>query len=392
MSAAIRTPTWLDGLGEWSWPGAASAVVELAPATWVPTLPLRAEPAGTVPLRQPARRQTLPRPLRLARLVLLVAVGATTFAISSGLLRRPPALHALAAQATGRVADSLYGAFAAARLGSPPRAAARRVTGAGRADGDVAAPPAPPTPLPTPELLRSDSAGSTIATISYSSRALGWRDTYLVYLPPGYASSPTRRYPVLYLLHGDGEPASSFLRLGVQTALDRLIRSHAIAPMIAVMLQAGGLPDNWRNTAGPKYDSYVGEVQRLTDRVLRTIPNRASRGIAGYSMGGFGAMNIALAQLSDYSVVESWEGFFDNLTGRLAADRRLLRSLPLHAFLWGALQDRVANPREDAPWAAALRAAGADAESALYPGGHDFATIEAHLTAMLAFAGHQLRT
>src|ERR1019366_568203 len=138
------------------------------------------------------------------------------------------------------------------------------------------------------------------------------------------------------------------------------------------------LPDNWRNPlprTGPQYNAYIGEVQQLTDRALRTIPSRASRAIAGYSMGGFGAMNVALAQLRNYSVVESWEGFFNNLSRELAADRPLLHRLPLHAFVYGGLSDTVVDSSENAPWAAALRAAGADAASALYPGNHSFTPL-----------------
>ncbi len=56
----------------------------------------------------------------------------------------------------------------------------------------------------------------------------------------------------------------------------------------------------------------------------------------------------------------------------------------LHAFMYGAESDHIANPDEDAPFAAALRAAGADATSAVYPGEHNLETIEAHLGSMLA--------
>jgi S-formylglutathione hydrolase FrmB len=248
---------------------------------------------------------------------------------------------------------------------------------------------APPT---LPVALDTDAAGSTVAAISFRSQTLGWRDTYLVYLPPGYRAAPARRYPVIYLLHGDGQSDSSFLRLGLQPALDRLIRAHAISPLIAVMLEADGLPNNWRNTAGPRYESYVGEVVRVTDDTLRTIPARASRAIAGYSMGGFGAMNVALSQLRTFSVVESWEGYFNNLGHELAADRPLLPRLPLRAFVWGGVEDTVASSAEDAPWAAAMRAAGADAQSAVYSGGHTFTPLRAHLTQMLTFAGRLLRS
>jgi len=424
MQRTGRMETWLDGLGEWSWPGspARAPAVELVPAAWVPALPLRAPaPLPGLSVRPRARRQTLPRPLRLARLALLLAVGGATFALSSGVVRFGAAPSGSAAAATLHLgprplAEDPFAATAAPSATAPPSLAAPRAAatstalpatlspGGAAARTRAASPGAPRllersapavdvrVPPPVPVAIETDAAGSTIARITYPSHALGWTDTYLVYLPPGYAAAGTRRYPVLYLLHGDTQPASSFLRLGLQATLDRLIRTRAIAPMIAVMLQADGLPNNWRNTSGPRYADYVDEVARVTDAALRTIPERASRGIAGYSMGGFGAMEIALSRLSEYSVVESWEGFFNNLSHQLAVDRPLLAHMPLHALVWGGLQDTIASSAEDAPWAAAMRAAGADATSAAYPGGHTFGPLEAHLAQMLTFAGRLLRS
>ena len=374
--AAISASTWLDGFGEWSWPGLKPAV-ELSPAAWVPALPRVALEAPAAPVRAVvARRSTLARPLRLARLVALLAVAGATVVVSRTVLARPPVRLAVAV-APPRFAGGLRNPFALSR-----------------SDVVAAAPTfAQPAPaLPEPVTISADAAGSQIASITFYSAALGRSDSYLVYLPPHYAAASTRRYPVLYLLHGDEQPASSFLRLGVQPTLDRLIGSHAIQPMIAVMLQGAGAPADWRNTAGAGYYNYIGEAQRLTDRVLRTIPARSARAIAGYSMGGFGAMNVALTQLRRYSVVESWEGDFANLQGELDADRRLLRQLPLTAFVWGGAQDTVVGSSLDAPWAAAMRAAGADARSAVYPGAHAFAPIERHLSAMLSFVGRALRS
>ena len=64
--------------------------------------------------------------------------------------------------------------------------------------------------------------------------------------------------------------------------------------------------------------------------------------------------------------------------------------LGLHAFVYGGEQDHIANPAEDLPFAAALRAAGADAAERVYPGEHNLTTVEAHLGGMLAFAGRAL--
>lgn len=386
--AAISAPTWLDGFGEWSWPGLKPAV-ELSPAAWVPALPRIAVEAPPASARvAPPRRGTLPRPLRLARLVLLLAVAGATFVVSRTVLARP-LLRLAVAVAPPRFADGLRNPFASSRGGLAGAAQA------GAQPGTFAGAPTialPPPPLSDPVTVSADAAGSRIASITFYSVALGRSDSYLVYLPPGYAARSAHRYPVLYLLHGDRQPANSFLRLGLQPTLDRLIGSHAIRPMIAVMLQGAGAPADWRNTAGAGYYNYIGEAQRLTDRVLATIPARSARAIAGYSMGGFGAMNVALTQLRRYSVVESWEGQFANLQSELNADRRLLKQLPLHAFVWGGAQDTVVAGSLNAPWAAAMRAAGADARSAVYPGAHAFAPIERHLWAMLSFAGRALRS
>jgi S-formylglutathione hydrolase FrmB len=356
--------------------------VEHSPAAWVPAMPRMALEASGVPAAVALprastlpRRSTLPRPLRLARLVLLLAVAGATFFLSRTVL----------AHQLPRVDVTVAPPRFSARLRDPfarPQTAQARLGALGL--------PAPPPPLPV--TLTTDAAGSRIASISFYSTALRRNDRFLVYLPPHYSTATTHRYPVLYLLHGDQEQDSSFLRLGVPATLDGLIDSHRVAPMIVVMLQGAPAPVGWRNIHGAGYYNYVGQVQHLVDRTLRTVPRRSARAIAGYSMGGYGAMNIALTQLHRYSVVESWEGDFTNLQAELGADRQLLKQLPLHAFVWGGAQDTVVDSALNAPWAAAMRAAGADAQSAVYPGTHAFAPIEAHLSAMLSFVARALRS
>jgi S-formylglutathione hydrolase FrmB len=231
-----------------------------------------------------------------------------------------------------------------------------------------------------------DPAGSAIDTATYPSTALHARGSFLVYLPPGYAST-TRRYPVLYLLHGNDQRASEFLQVGLQGELDRRIAHHAIPPLIAVMVQGGRGANNWRDRGPRRYETYVLEVQEEVDRMLPTVAGRDARAIAGASMGGYGAMNIALAHPYRFAIVESWLGFFDGLDAQLRADRRLLPRIGLQAFIYGAASDQIANPAETAPFVAALLAAGASAKGALYPGDHSLETLHAHLGRMLAFVG-----
>ena len=373
MSAAARATLWLDGLGEWTWPGMTPAV-ELAPAPWVPVLPRR----RAAPLARPTApsRARPARPLRLARFAVLLVVAVAAF-LAAGSLTRAGAPVAVAGPFAPFASTSAVASTDGTLL-------------AARAEGAAAPLAALEPPLPALRVLSRDASGSEIASVTYPSAALGHSDRFLVYLPPGYSARSARRYPVIYLLHGDDQPASSFLRLGLRSAMDSLVRSHAIAPTIAVMLAGAGRTNNWRDTSGARYGGYVTEVQRLVDSILPTVRSRTARAIAGYSMGGFGAMRIALANLRTFSVTESWEGYFDGLSGLLAAQRSLLANLPLHVFVYGGTSDRIASPTEDRPWAAALRAAGADATAAVYAGDHSFTPLASHLSQMLTFAARRL--
>lgn len=358
---ASRTQLWLESLGDWSWPGQGGTAAEaLLPPPWVPAFPPRsgaafggqAIPPAWAPERSPARR--------LIAGALISIVFAVTLTLTQG----------------GQL--TLDGI-----LGTRDAAAAEQEAPA------VSAPPAA-QPLPTLDVVSQGASGSWIDRASFASSALHGEGSFLVYLPPGYDST-TAHYPVLYMLPGDEQPDSAFLQIGVQSQLDRLIAAHAIPPLIAVMIQGGPGANLWRNQGPLRYESYVLEVQELIDRMLPTVPARDARAIVGDSMGGYGAMNLALSNPYRFGVVESWIGFFNGLGGDLRADRSIFSRLGLHAFVYGAEEDHIANPAEDLPFAAALRAAGAQAEGAVYPGEHSLETVEAHLASTLTFAGRALQ-
>ena len=145
------------------------------------------------------------------------------------------------------------------------------------------------------------------------------KGSFYVYLPPGYGTT-TRRYPVLYMLHGRNGHAKSFLEMGPQHDLDRLIATRAIPPMIVVLVQDRPGLSSWHNVGRRHRETYVVEVQELVNWVLRTIPTRPGRAIAGSSMGRFGAMNVALNNPLRFAVVESWLGYFNNLEGAREQD------------------------------------------------------------------------
>jgi enterochelin esterase-like enzyme len=357
---APRTQPWLESLGDWAWPGRGSGADTLhSPPSWVPTSPPRLEPAiagaggGSVPLRARAT----PRRLLLAFLLSALAAVCAALALKGSL-----------------TVEGLLGTRAAA----PP---------------EVAEATAPETPLGSlPRLIpvSQDAAGSSIEGTSFTSAALSGEGSFLVYLPPGFHAG-AYHYPVLYLLHGQQGHDTAFLEVGLQPTLDRLIEQGAVPPMIAVMIQDAPWLNNWQNVGGRHSASYVVEVQELVDQMLPTIGTRGGRAIAGNSKGGFGAMHVALDNPYRFSVAESWLGYFDGLGGELRVDAPIVSRLGLHAFLYGAVGDTAADPGEDPAFAAKLRAAGAQAESAVYPGNHSLTTVGEHLESMLLFAGRSLR-
>lgn len=120
----------------------------------------------------------------------------------------------------------------------------------------------------------------------------------LVVLPPSYAASPGRRYPVLYALHGYSIGASQWIgEIHVPQTIEGAFAKGA-REMIVVF------PDSKTVHNGSMYSSSVttGDFETFIARDLvgyvdshfRTLANRESRGLAGHSMGGYGATRIGM--------------------------------------------------------------------------------------------------
>jgi S-formylglutathione hydrolase FrmB len=119
-----------------------------------------------------------------------------------------------------------------------------------------------------------------------------------VYLPPGYAESGTVRYPVLYLLHGIGGGFTDWTKhWDLRGSMDALIAAGT-PPFLVVMPNGanrlgGGFYMDSPVSGG--WETYlVRELVPRIDAEFRTIAAPASRGVAGHSMGGFGALRLAM--------------------------------------------------------------------------------------------------
>ena len=136
--------------------------------------------------------------------------------------------------------------------------------------------------------------------------------TVAIYLPPGYQGS-TSRYPVIYLLHGFGSTSRATEAwtqgewANVPRMMDRLIAAGKIQKMIVVMPDAstrlGGAFYTNSAAAGNWEDFITRDLVSSIDTRYRTIRRASSRGIAGHSMGGYGALKLAMKHPDIYGAV-----------------------------------------------------------------------------------------
>ena len=124
---------------------------------------------------------------------------------------------------------------------------------------------------------------------TFESSALGRSWTYSVYLPESYESSGLE-YPVLYLLHGSGGDETSWNE-GV-AVIDTLIEEGTVPPLIAVAPASDR--SWWTDSIEPFETATIQDLIPEIDSKYRTIKAREGRGIAGFSMGGYGALRYAL--------------------------------------------------------------------------------------------------
>jgi enterochelin esterase-like enzyme len=252
-------------------------------------------------------------------------------------------------------------------------------------------------------IQRGPSGGTVWQGVIPDTAVPGDRRPSLVYLPPGYPA--TRRYPVVYLLHGlPGSPYSYVDGLRVAAVADRLIAVGATVPFIAVMPVAGYTHRYTGEWAG-RWERYVvSDVVPWIDEHLPTLRKRSGRTLAGLSAGGFGAVDIGLRHPRLFSTLEAWSGYFApphdgpfRHTSAAALRRHdpallieseaaLLRRLGERFFLSvGTTNDRWTEARTIA-FSRELRRLGIRRRLWLAPGGHNRRFWRRQLPAALSYA------
>ena len=153
---------------------------------------------------------------------------------------------------------------------------------------------------------------------------------YSIFLPSDYYTSE-RAYPVTYLLHGYGDADDGWIQFGeVNRLADDAIKAGKIPPMIIVT--PDGFTSFYINTADGKLnyeDFFIKELIPHIEKTYKVKAERKYRGIAGLSMGGYGALMYALkypnlfaaaaplsaAVWTDNDIINLDEGMFNGLFG-----------------------------------------------------------------------------
>jgi enterochelin esterase-like enzyme len=141
----------------------------------------------------------------------------------------------------------------------------------------------------------------------YHSASMDKEIGYNIYLPPDYEKG-SRRYPVLYWLHGRNNTEASD-GYPIQYLADG-IGNKTVPPMILVYA-SGGSQTNYCDSYDGKYMAETTVIKELIpyiDKNYRTIPMRGGRALQGMSMGGFGAMRLALKYPDLFSSVVAFAG------------------------------------------------------------------------------------
>ena len=167
--------------------------------------------------------------------------------------------------------------------------------------------------------IRGSLHAEWIASPALEGNALGdpAERPVLVYTPPGYDPQGSRRYPVLYVLHGYTGDARSMIasrpwECGVVQWIDRLIAEHRMPETLLAIV------DGFTRLGGSQYvDSIhngdyatyvIRDVVGHVDATYRTIAREGGRAVLGKSSGGFGSVHLCLEYPGTFAAFCSHSG------------------------------------------------------------------------------------
>jgi S-formylglutathione hydrolase FrmB len=254
--------------------------------------------------------------------------------------------------------------------------------------------------------------------LSAPSKILGHPVAYCVILPPSYDTEKARRFPILYLLHGLGDNEQMLIHSGGFNLVQDLWERHQLGDFLIVTPDGGSsFYINSRDGSLRYEDFLLHEFLPQIEKRYRAQSGRASRGIAGISMGGYGALHLGFRHPELFASVGAHSAaLLEKLPtvtisdSRQTARSRILGDVfgsPLDSAFWKQNDPlaiaRIANLSalkiyfdcgseddygfEDGATALdkVLSSRHIPHEFHLYPGGHNWVYVAEHLPALLQF-------
>ena len=153
----------------------------------------------------------------------------------------------------------------------------------------------------------------------------------IVYLPPSYKTNKSKRYPVVYLLHGNSasdtkpdsnpavrwvvdinKPSGRYNQRGIKSIMDSSIENGGVKEMIVVMPNGRNKYRGSHYVNSPVSGNWADHIARdlvsFIDGKYRTIKSRDSRALAGYSMGGRGTLILGMKYPDVFGAIYAMSG------------------------------------------------------------------------------------
>ncbi|MCF0072729.1 esterase [Dyadobacter sp. CY261] len=217
----------------------------------------------------------------------------------------------------------------------------------------------------------------------YQSKTLGTTRQLLIYTPPGFKPNDTKKYPVLYLIHGGSDTEETWTKVGRANLIaDNLIAESNAVPMIIVMPYGNVRP-------APMSDftkDVVNDIIPFVESNYPVLTDSKHRAVAGFSVGGGQTLNIGLTNTdkfayicsyAPYTATEEFQKNFSNYSpdaNKINSQLKLLTiSVGTDDFLYESVKKNIAMFEDKK-----IRV-----KSYIVPGGHNWINCKQYLATTL---------
>jgi enterochelin esterase-like enzyme len=236
------------------------------------------------------------------------------------------------------------------------------------------------------------------------------RESLVIYTPPGYERDPSKKYPVFYLISGTTDTEETFYKVGrTNVILDNLIADGKAKPMIIVMpygnpaariAEQKGLPKPADPASREGADAIsraklfendlVNNVIPYVEKNYRTISNKDSRAIGGFSRGGGQTLRVAFGNMDKFSWVCCYSAYLS--TQEMENSYRSIAGSPENTnkqlkLLWVSVGNSDFLYKQTVEFMDYLKAKNVNYKSRVTEGGHTWMNVKAYVaeTAQLLF-------